>query len=65
MSMSLIAMLAMELAENVTDYAITGGRVEPGTALFWLALGAALIAGFLVPLPYNYYKLKKYGQACH
>jgi hypothetical protein len=24
-----------------------------------------LIAGFLTPLPYNYFRLKKYGKACH
>jgi len=30
-----------------------------GTAL------AALVAGFLAPWPYNYWRLKRYGQSCH
>ena len=50
---------------NVTDYAMTGGTVQPGTAWFWFALGVSLLAGFLAPLPYNYYKLRKHGHACH
>ncbi|MFN3345037.1 MAG: DUF4396 domain-containing protein [Chloroherpetonaceae bacterium] len=28
-------------------------------------MGIALLAGFLVPLPYNYWKLKKFNKACH
>jgi hypothetical protein len=24
-----------------------------------------LLAGFVTPLPYNYWRLKKYGVACH
>ena len=64
-SMSFISMLGMELVANVTDYAMTGGTVQPGTAWFWFALGVSLLAGFLAPLPYNYYKLRKHGHACH
>lgn len=64
-SMSFISMLAMELAENATDFALTGGKVATTESFYWIALGISLIAGFLVPLPYNYYKLKKYGKACH
>ena len=33
--------------------------------MFWLSLVPSLAAGFLAPLPYNYYKLKKYGISCH
>jgi hypothetical protein len=33
--------------------------------LYWTALAIALIAGFVAPLPYNYYKLAKYEMACH
>ena len=58
-------MLAMEITENATDYLLTGGKVSPSEPFYWLALGISLIAGFLVPLPYNYYKFKKYKTSCH
>lgn len=64
-SMSFLSMLAMELAENATDYFLTGGTVMPNEPFYWFALGCALIAGFIVPLPYNYWKLKKFNKACH
>ncbi|MFN3426824.1 MAG: DUF4396 domain-containing protein [Candidatus Thermochlorobacter sp.] len=65
LSMSFLSMLAMELAENVTDYLLTGGTVMPHEPFFWFALLVSLLAGFLVPLPYNYFKLRKYNKACH
>ena len=52
--MSLISMLAMELAENAVELSLCGGNVVSGPA-FWQALPFALAAGYLVPLPYNYY----------
>ena len=64
-SMSLISMLGMELAANVTDMAMTGGVVDPGSAWFWFSLVVSMTVGFLAPLPYNYYQLAKYGRACH
>jgi hypothetical protein len=65
-SMSFISMLAMEISENMTDYFLTGGGNVPlSEPFYWIALCIALIAGFLVPLPYNYYKLQKHGIACH
>ena len=64
-SMSFLSMLAMESAANATDYFLTGGKVPPGEPFYWVALGIASCAGFLVPLPYNYYKFKKYKKACH
>lgn len=65
-SMSFISMLAMEISENMTDYFLTGGGNIPlSEPFYWLALGIALVAGFVVPLPYNYYKLQKYGISCH
>ncbi len=63
--MSFLSMLAMELAENCTDLLLTGGRVPTTDAFYWVALTISILAGFIVPLPYNYYKLKKYGKACH
>jgi copper chaperone CopZ len=64
-SMSFLSMLAMEISENATDYFLTGGTVMPHEPFYWLALALALIAGFIVPLPYNYWKLKKFNKACH
>lgn len=64
-SMSFLSMVAMEFAMNTTDFMITGGKAAFDQSSYWLALGAALAAGFAVPLPYNYYKLKKFNKACH
>ncbi|WP_436516880.1 DUF4396 domain-containing protein [Ekhidna sp. To15] len=63
--MSFISMVAMELAMTSTDFMITGGKASFDDPTYWLALIPALIVGFLTPLPYNYYKLKKFNQACH
>lgn len=64
-SMSFISMIGMEIAMNMTDFMITGGKAAFDTAAYWLALIPALIAGFIFPLPYNYYKLQKHGKSCH
>jgi len=58
--MSLISMIAMEAAMNITDVLLTGGAV-----LTWWVLPFMLLAGFLAPLPYNYWRLKVLGKACH
>jgi len=58
--MSLISMVSMEIAMNAVDVVLTGGAI-----LRWDIIPLMLIAGFLTPLPYNYYRLKKYGKACH
>ena len=66
LGMSFISMLIMELAENMTDYYLTnGGQVPMSDPYYWMALLISMGAGFLVPLPYNYYKIKKYNHACH
>lgn len=64
-SMSFISMVGMEIAMNVTDFAITGGSANFSSIIYWLAFLPSAVAGFVFPLPYNYYKLKKYGKACH
>ncbi|MEJ0056319.1 MAG: DUF4396 domain-containing protein [Bacteroidota bacterium] len=64
-SMSFISMIAMEVVMNATDFMITGGKAAFGNPMYWTALLIAMAAGFIAPLPYNYYKLKKYNQACH
>jgi len=58
--MSFISMLAMEIAMNTTDYILTGGAM-----LTWRVVPIMLTVGFLTPWPYNYYRLKKFNQACH
>ena len=60
LGMSLISMLAMEAAMNLVDLAVTGGA-----QLSLVAIPLMLIAGFLAPLPYNYWRLKALGKACH
>jgi copper chaperone CopZ len=64
-SMSFISMVAMEVVMNATDFMLTGGKAAFGNPMYWTALVVAMVAGFLAPLPYNYYKLKKYNKACH
>ena len=58
--MSLISMISMEAAMNLTDYLLTGGAM-----LTWWVIPMMLIAGFVTPWPYNYWRLKKFNQACH
>ncbi|CAG8306985.1 unnamed protein product [Penicillium nalgiovense] len=65
MGMSMVSMLAMELAENAVDYHLTGGIVAFGDPKFWLAAVVSIGAGYLAPLPYNYLRLRKYGKSCH
>jgi len=64
-SMSFLSMLGMELAANTTDFMLTGGRVPPSDPFYWTALAISVGAGFLAPLPYNYWKFKRHGKACH
>ncbi|WP_106640209.1 DUF4396 domain-containing protein [Allosphingosinicella vermicomposti] len=58
--MSLISMIAMESAMNAVDWLLTGGAM-----LTWWVMPIMLAAGFLAPLPYNYWRLKALGRACH
>jgi len=58
--MSLISMISMEIMMNLTDFVLTGGAI-----LTWWVIPIMLIVGFLTPWPYNYWRLKKYGMACH
>ena len=60
MGMSFISMISMEIAMNLTDYLITGGAI-----LNLYVVPLMLLVGFITPLPYNYYKLKKYNISCH
>ena len=60
LGMSLISMIIMEFAMNMTDLAIMGG--------FYLSIKTIpviLLAGWVAAAPYNYYRLKEYDIACH
>lgn len=64
--MSMLSMLAMELAMNVTDWLLMGGQRMPISHLgYWLLWIPSLAVGFAAPLPYNYFKLRQYGRSCH
>ena len=58
--MSLISMLAMEIAMNAVDVALTGGAV----LTLWV-IPVMFTAGFFAAVPYNYWRLKALGKACH
>ena len=58
--MSFLSMISMEVTMNLTDYLLTGGAI-----LTWWVIPIMLLVGFLTPWPYNYWRLKKFGIACH
>ena len=58
--MSIISMIGMEFAMNLVDYLMTVGAIINIYTIFPM-----LLAGFFTPLPYNYYRLKKFNQSCH
>ena len=58
--MSFISMIGMEAAMNITDVLLTGGAF-----LSWWVAIVMLMVGFITPLPYNYWRLKKFGVSCH
>ncbi|KAL5051283.1 hypothetical protein BDW71DRAFT_170724 [Aspergillus fruticulosus] len=65
MGMSLVSMGAMEAAENLVDYHLTGGVIDLNDPGFWMAAVISVGAGFLAPLPYNYWRLRVFGRSCH
>tara|TARA_Y100000022_G_scaffold66911_1_gene57520 strand:- start:2245 stop:2676 length:432 start_codon:yes stop_codon:yes gene_type:complete len=58
--MSLISMLMMEISMNALDWIVMGGAKLNITIIPFM-----LFVGFITPLPYNYWRLKKYGKECH
>ena len=58
--MSFVSMVGMEIAMNTTDFMLNGEAIINLKSLPYI-----LIAGFCAPVPYNYWKLKKYGISCH
>lgn len=63
--MSLISMIAMEIAMNAVDFSVNQKFgftiVDLG---FWLTFIPALVAGFLTSWPYNYWRLVKFNKSC-
>lgn len=57
--MSLISMISMEAAMNTVDVLLTGGAT-----ITWWVMPIMLLAGFITPLPYNYWRLKALGKGC-
>ena len=60
LGMSFISMVSMEIAMNTVDWWLTGGA-----NLNWWIIPVMLIAGFITPWPYNYWRLKKFDLSCH
>ncbi|EAW15185.1 DUF4396 domain-containing protein [Aspergillus clavatus NRRL 1] len=63
--MSLVSMVAMETVQNLVDFHLTGGVVVLDDPRFWAAALVSMGAGFLAPMPYNYWRLVKHGKSCH
>ena len=60
LGMSLISMISMEISMNLVDYILVG----EAKLVFWV-ITFMLLAGFITPLPYNYWRLKALGKSCH
>ena len=60
LGMSFLSMISMEIAMNLVDYLLVGEA-----RLTWWVIPFMLTAGFLTPWPYNYWRLKKFNEACH
>ena len=58
--MSFISMVTMEIVMDMIDLIVLGKAT-----LVWWIIPIMLIAGFITPWPYNYWRLKKYNIACH
>ena len=58
--MSFISMISMEISMNTIDFFLMGGA-----RLTWWVIPVMLLAGFLTPWPYNYWRLKKFDKSCH
>ena len=57
--MSMISMVSMELAMNITDIFLEGALIISLSSLL-----PVLFVGFIVPWPYNYWRLVKYNKKC-
>ena len=55
-----VSISAMEIAMNSVDVVLTGGAV----LTLWV-IPVMFTAGFFAAVPYNYWRLKALGKACH
>ena len=60
LGMSLISMVSMEISMNLVDFILVG----EAKLVIWV-IPLMLVAGFITPLPYNYWRLKALGKSCH
>lgn len=65
MAMSFTSMIAMEVTESTVALYLTGGNFQPSQPQSWVMLLPSLAAGWAVPMPWNYYQIKRHGRACH
>lgn len=42
-----------------------GGVMNFASVGFWASMAVSMAAGYLVPLPYNYFMLRRFGKSCH
>ncbi len=61
LGMSFLSMISMELAMNVTDFFLAEGTAKIQASY----IPIILLFGFITPWPYNYWRLKALGKACH
>ena len=57
--MSMISMISMEFAMNITDIMLEGSLVLSLSSVL-----PVLIVGFIFPWPYNYWRLVKHNKSC-
>jgi hypothetical protein len=62
-----VSITVMELAMNLVDYHMGGMQqgVSLGSAQYWIAFGAAAVAGYLAAVPVNYWLLQRNLKNCH
>jgi hypothetical protein len=64
--MSLVSMIAMELAMNAVDLGLSGGmRMQLPWASYLGILLVGEVAGFAAAFPYNWWRLARFGRSCH
>jgi len=66
LGMSLVSMIAMEIAMNTVDLGLTGGmRMRLPWASYLGILLSGEVAGFAAAFPYNWWRLARFGRSCH
>ena len=61
-----VSIAAMEVAMNVTDYAVGGIQTQSlADPLFWLGFAAAVPVGFVAAWPVNYWLIGRNLKHCH